>query len=205
MLIRPSQISAPMVHFEPDGVFAPASVTGPIKASGPTPAAGQTAPASIDASAVARNFATTAAKTDGLTVRFDVIDAVGKTVGSTSAPFVSGSSGGAIRGDGGFAKATNATVTLATAKLWSVARPYLYTVVATLVNDGVDGDVVNVTVGIRSMKWNPDTGFYLNGDHTKLRGFCDHNDFGGVGMAASICLSIYIVFLEIGLLQSFVA
>ena len=37
--------------------------------------------------------------------------------------------------------------------------------------------------GIYSTKWTGDQGFFLNGQHVKIRGFCNHESFGGVGMA----------------------
>jgi beta-galactosidase len=55
-----------------------------------------------------------------------------------------------------------------------VARPYVYTVTATVLEPGgKQGDSVNVTVGVRTLQWKADSGFYLNGQHTKIRGFCD--------------------------------
>lgn len=43
-------------------------------------------------------------------------------------------------------------------------------------------DTVNTTIGIRSLKYTGDEGFFMNDDHVKVRGFCDHNDFASVGM-----------------------
>jgi beta-galactosidase/beta-glucuronidase len=36
------------------------------------------------------------------------------------------------------------------------------------------GDVQNTTFGIRGTKWTGDKGFFLNDQHVKIRGFCDH-------------------------------
>jgi beta-galactosidase/beta-glucuronidase len=43
-------------------------------------------------------------------------------------------------------------------------------------------DTVNTTIGIRSIKYTGDQGFFMNEQHVKVRGFCDHNDFASVGM-----------------------
>ena len=44
-------------------------------------------------------------------------------------------------------------------------------------------DTINVTTGVRTVKWSGDTGMSINGERVKLRGFCDHSNFGGVGGA----------------------
>ena len=80
-------------------------------------------------------------------------------------------------------------MTIAKAELWSVARPFLYTLVATL-RPGVGGnahpaevDSVNSTLGIRELVWNAADGLHVNGQNVKLRGFCNHESFAGVGAA----------------------
>jgi hypothetical protein len=45
------------------------------------------------------------------------------------------------------------------------------------------GDSYNTTVGIYSTNWTGGQGFFLNEQHVKIRGFCNHESFGGVGMA----------------------
>lgn len=37
--------------------------------------------------------------------------------------------------------------------------------------------------GFRTLRYDADHGFFLNEKHFKVRGFCDHNNFGVVGMA----------------------
>ena len=37
--------------------------------------------------------------------------------------------------------------------------------------------------GIRTFKFDPDHGFFLNGKHVELNGVCDHADLGALGMA----------------------
>lgn len=41
----------------------------------------------------------------------------------------------------------------------------------------------HVTYGYRSIRFDKDTGFYLNGIHTKLKGVCVHHDGGCIGAA----------------------
>ena len=51
-------------------------------------------------------------------------------------------------------------------------------------------------------RWDADHGLFLNNEHVKLRGFCDHTNFGGVGKFAaltdSVKRSIVCIFIEIG-------
>jgi hypothetical protein len=44
-------------------------------------------------------------------------------------------------------------------------------------------DSISVHHGIRTLKFDPRTGFYLNSRPFKIRGFCDHDTFAVVGMA----------------------
>ena len=67
-----------------------------------------------------------------------------------------------------------ASLPVPTAELWSVARPYLYTLVTSLVlGGGVAADTVVSTIGVRSTSFDANTGFYLNKEHLKMRGFCN--------------------------------
>lgn len=54
---------------------------------------------------------------------------------------------------------------------WSVQSPYLYKVEIALQLDGKNIDAVNVTAGVRTIRWNADHGLFLNQEHVKLRGF----------------------------------
>ena len=42
--------------------------------------------------------------------------------------------------------------------------------------------VTDSRFGIRYIATNPNSGFYLNGVHTKLNGVCEHSDLGSLGM-----------------------
>jgi beta-galactosidase/beta-glucuronidase len=50
------------------------------------------------------------------------------------------------------------------------------------------GDNFNTSVGIYTTKWTGDGGFFLNEQHVKIRGFCNHESFGGVGMVRELDL-----------------
>ncbi|MGN6395922.1 MAG: beta-galactosidase GalB [Mucilaginibacter sp.] len=68
-------------------------------------------------------------------------------------------------------------------ELWSVERPYLYTVVSKIVQNGVILDRYTTPLGIRYFNFDADKGFSLNGKPMKILGVCDHHDLGSLGAA----------------------
>lgn len=86
-----------------------------------------------------------------------------------------------------------AEVPVSKVELWSPARTYLYRV-RVIVSTKTDpaSDVLNdTTVGARLTHWSADDGFFLNGEPFKWRGFCDHNDFTGVGAAVPERINLF--------------
>lgn len=68
--------------------------------------------------------------------------------------------------------------------LWNGRKdPFLYTLKATLVEDGKDIDSVSTRFGCRSYKIDPQKGFILNGKSYPLRGVSRHQDRPGIGNA----------------------
>ncbi len=70
-------------------------------------------------------------------------------------------------------------------ELWSPDNPYLYQVVSEII-DAKTGTVLDRVVnplGIRYFRFDPDSGFYLNGKPLKLIGVNRHQDFKGYGNA----------------------
>src|SRR5688500_8615618 len=68
-------------------------------------------------------------------------------------------------------------------KLWSPDQPNLYTLRCTLKSGRTITDTYDTTFGIRTTRWDADRGFFLNGQPLKLKGFCNHEDHAGVGVA----------------------
>ena len=66
---------------------------------------------------------------------------------------------------------------------WSCEDPYVYKVRTQLIVRGKVVDEVETTTGFRSFKFDPKTGFWLNGKNFKLNGVCEHHDFGCLGAA----------------------
>ncbi|MCM1452188.1 MAG: glycoside hydrolase family 2, partial [Clostridium sp.] len=66
---------------------------------------------------------------------------------------------------------------------WDISSPYLYRLETRLLQDGREIDKNAETVGIRSLDFDPDKGFALNGRNIKVKGVCIHHDAGVLGAA----------------------
>lgn len=69
---------------------------------------------------------------------------------------------------------------------WSVDDPYLYTVRVQLVNE--DSQIIDdysFRIGFRDFRFDPATGFSLNGESMKMNGVCLHHDLGCLGSAVN--------------------
>lgn len=67
--------------------------------------------------------------------------------------------------------------------LWDTENPVLYTLVGRIWKNGRVVDECRERFGFRTVEWKPETGFWLNGRQTKLRGVCEHLEGGPVGAA----------------------
>ena len=74
-------------------------------------------------------------------------------------------------------------VTVKNPRLWSSTTPELYRLRSTLTLDGRPLDEVITAFGIRQLKFDPDHGLFVNGQPTKLKGVCLHQDAGSFGNA----------------------
>src|SRR4051794_16031070 len=68
--------------------------------------------------------------------------------------------------------------------LWSLEKPSLYRAQVELVVNGKVEDKITTAFGIRSLHFDAQTGFTLNGKTVKLKGGCIHHDNGPLGAAA---------------------
>jgi len=68
-------------------------------------------------------------------------------------------------------------------RLWSPTSPSLYKASTVLSVDGRVVDTYETTFGVRTIRFDANEGFFLNGKHVKLRGFCAHQHFAGLGAA----------------------
>ena len=67
--------------------------------------------------------------------------------------------------------------------LWSIEKTNLYRVTTRVIQDGKAQDEVSLHTGFRTIRFDAQQGFFLNGRHVKLQGVCIHQDHAGVGVA----------------------
>ena len=77
------------------------------------------------------------------------------------------------------------------ADLWSVEAPHLYRLLTSIEMGGQTVDSCETPFGIRTMHWDADQGFFLNGKRVELKGTCNHQDHAGVGSALPDRLQYY--------------
>lgn len=68
-------------------------------------------------------------------------------------------------------------------QLWNIGDGYLYTV-ETLLRDAHTNEVIDsstMRMGLRTLRFDPDKGFFLNGNNMKVKGVCLHHDAGVLG------------------------
>lgn len=65
--------------------------------------------------------------------------------------------------------------------LWDVDSPYLYSLEASILSGEEVLDRTELNVGIRTLDFDPDKGFFLNGKNMKVKGVCLHHDAGVLG------------------------
>lgn len=70
-------------------------------------------------------------------------------------------------------------------RLWSLDSPALYTAVTRVYAGDALADEYRTPFGIRTIRFDANHGFFLNGRPMKLKGVCLHHDLGGLGAAFS--------------------
>lgn len=68
-------------------------------------------------------------------------------------------------------------------RLWSLEDPALYEVRTSVLVGGNEVDRLTTTAGFRTIRFDPQQGFFLNNRHVKIQGTCNHQDHAGVGVA----------------------
>jgi beta-galactosidase len=71
-------------------------------------------------------------------------------------------------------------------RLWSPGAPNLYLAVTTVQRDGRVVDRHETVFGIRSIRFDAQLGFLLNGAPVPIRGVCLHHDLGALGAAFNL-------------------
>ena len=67
--------------------------------------------------------------------------------------------------------------------LWGTENPNLYQAKISIIQQGKTIDQSTTRFGIRSIRFDAETGFFLNGENMKIKGVCLHHDGGLVGAA----------------------
>lgn len=75
------------------------------------------------------------------------------------------------------------SVTIEDPTLWDLDHPYMYYAITSVLEDDVVIDTYRTNFAFRTLRFDADTGFYLNGVNTKVKGVCGHQDHGGLGVA----------------------
>jgi len=148
---------ADLVHIAPWGVFVQSQVKG------------RSAQLKIQTKLVAG-----IAKGGKVRVASRVIDPNGRTVSQETRDLT-------LPGYGSAEIQQSATVP--SAVLWSIERPRLYRLETRLMREGRVIDEQTTNFGIRTLRFDKNRGFFLNGKPVKLKGTCNHQDHAGVGIA----------------------
>ena len=114
------------------------------------------------------------AKALNAVVKHSAIDASGNVVASVERP-VSVSAGAKVT--------VNQSLEIADAHLWDIEDPYLYTLRSEIIENGKSLDSVDDVLGVRTIVYDVDKGFFLNGKSYKMFGVNIHHDAGPVGAA----------------------
>jgi beta-galactosidase len=116
-------------------------------------------------------------------VRWQILDASGKAVASADSAPQNLAPDGSVE--------VTASARLLHPALWSPDEPNLYAAIASVESSGKRMDAELVTFGIRTLNFDVNKGFFLNGKSVKIKGTCNHQDHAGVGAALPDRLQSY--------------
>lgn len=68
------------------------------------------------------------------------------------------------------------------ARLWSIETPHLYRLITDVYVNGKMVDQYETRFGIRTIRFDANEGFFLNGKRVQIQGVCCHQDHAGVGI-----------------------
>lgn len=76
-------------------------------------------------------------------------------------------------------------LTIKQPKLWDIKSPNRYFAETQIIVDGETIDRYMTPFGIKTVKFDCNKGFFLNGEYLKLKGVCMHHDMGAIGTAVN--------------------
>jgi beta-galactosidase len=109
-----------------------------------------------------------------ITLVTDLFDAGGNKVGSISSN---------NKKDGKLL--FNQTIKVKQPNLWSVNTPILYSAISKLFVGKEQTDEYKTVFGFRTIRFDKEKGFFLNGQPLKFKGVCLHHDLGPIGAAVN--------------------
>jgi beta-galactosidase len=80
---------------------------------------------------------------------------------------------------------------IAAAKIWSLEERNLYRLVTVVESEGKTVDQDETRFGVRTIEFDGQRGFLLNGKVVKIKGMCNHQDHAGVGVAVPDAIQRY--------------
>ena len=112
--------------------------------------------------------------TVGTVVKNEIIDPLGKRVGSCSSRVTIKS---------GAQEVNDQSCYIEGPKLWNIDKPNLYKVHTYLMEGHKILDEYVTSIGLRDFYFDVTKGFFLNGKNMKINGVCQHHDLGCLGAA----------------------
>ncbi len=155
--------AADKVHVAPWGVYAMATVKGPESQTSPA--------AEVSISTQVANDLPTS---ESCNITSTVIDPAGSPRALTTTT---------IDVPPHASRMLMQSAVITKSQLWSIETPRLYRVITTIRRRGAILDSTETHFGIRTLRFDPNFGFFLNGKSVKLQGTCNHQDHAGVGIA----------------------
>ncbi|WP_369915074.1 beta-galactosidase GalB [Xanthomonas sp. NCPPB 3005] len=113
------------------------------------------------------------------------LDAEGRRQGAAAARIAAASTRIAAR-----ASATlGGSARIVKPQLWGpppTQRPHRYVAITEVTQDGRVVDRYETPFGVRKLRWDPDRGLLVNGEHVPIRGVNNHHDLGALGAAFNL-------------------
>ncbi len=151
------------VHLAPWGTFVSAQLPEPKPSHSIEPAQ----------LTIKTTIVNTTAADAAITLVSRVLDAAGHDVATVSTP---------VTVPAGKELETSQATAVSSPNLWSPETPNLYRLLTSVQQDGQEIDADSTRFGIRTIRFDADKGFFLNGKPVKIQGTCNHQDFAGVGI-----------------------
>ena len=111
-----------------------------------------------------------------ITLRSSLLDGEGDNVSSKEIA-------ASVPGSG--SESVSTSLSVSHPERWDLDHPNLYTLVSEVIVDGKPADRYTTPFGIRTIAFDKDRGFLLNGQPVRLHGVCNHHDLGALGTAVN--------------------